>query len=243
MSHEATNWAIKQKGLKPATKIVLWHLCDRHHSDNGCFPKQSTLAKDCEMSRASLNTHLDKLEEMGLIRREQIKDEATKKQRPTRYYFAFEEGENSVSKNETRPAKAVSRKHEKPCPENGDSRVQNLDTKNSVREPVREPVSARARKILASVLSEKVADDFIAHRKALKKPLTERAAELIVARLTGCRDPDAVANASIMNGWQGVFPEREQAGAKPAAGGYDPQVDRWNYIAKHGSSEGWRRSA
>jgi hypothetical protein len=38
MSHEATNWAIQQRGLKPTTTIVLWHLCDRHNPDFGCFP-------------------------------------------------------------------------------------------------------------------------------------------------------------------------------------------------------------
>ena len=97
--------------------------------------------------------------------------------------------------------------------------------------------------ILSEVLSDGTARDFIAHRKALKKPLTPRAAELVVGKLRGCRDPDAVANASIMNGWQGVFPEREQAGAKPGPGGYDAQADRWAYIAKHGTSEGWRRQA
>ncbi|PKP62913.1 MAG: GntR family transcriptional regulator, partial [Alphaproteobacteria bacterium HGW-Alphaproteobacteria-8] len=36
MSHDATNWAIQRRGLKPATKIVLWHLCDRHNPDFGC---------------------------------------------------------------------------------------------------------------------------------------------------------------------------------------------------------------
>ena len=42
MSHEATNWAIKQRGLKPTTKIVLWHLCDRFNPDYGCFPSPMT---------------------------------------------------------------------------------------------------------------------------------------------------------------------------------------------------------
>jgi hypothetical protein len=51
MSHEATNWAIKQRGLKPTTKIVLWHLCDRFNPDYGCFPSQARLAHDCEISR------------------------------------------------------------------------------------------------------------------------------------------------------------------------------------------------
>jgi hypothetical protein len=39
MSHDATNWAIKQRGLKPTTKIVLWHLCDRFNPDSGCRPR------------------------------------------------------------------------------------------------------------------------------------------------------------------------------------------------------------
>lgn len=28
--------------------------------------------------------------------------------------------------------------------------------------------------------------------------------------------------------------------SSPSAGGYDPQLDRWRYIAEHGTSEGWR---
>ena len=45
MSHAATNWAIQQRGLKPTTKIVLWHLCDRFNPDFGCFPSQEQLAE------------------------------------------------------------------------------------------------------------------------------------------------------------------------------------------------------
>ena len=92
MSHRATNWAIQQRGLAPATKLVLWHLCDRHNPDYGCFPSQDQLAADAEISRASLNTHLDKLEQAGLIRRERRLDDNTKRQRTTRYFLGFEEG-------------------------------------------------------------------------------------------------------------------------------------------------------
>lgn len=70
MSHDATNWAIKQRGLKPTTKLVLWHLADRHNPDFGCFPRQDTLAADVEISRSTLNEHLAILEQKRLIRRE-----------------------------------------------------------------------------------------------------------------------------------------------------------------------------
>src|SRR6056297_2271066 len=69
MSHAATNWAIQQRGLKPTTKIVLWHLCDRFNPDYGCFPSQERLAQDCEISRSTLNEHLGRLEAAGLLRR------------------------------------------------------------------------------------------------------------------------------------------------------------------------------
>ncbi len=92
MSHAATNWAIQQRGLKPTTKIVLWHLCDRFNPDYGCFPSQVQLAYDCEISRATLNRHLDDLEAGGLIRRIRRVDHRTGQQRPTRYLLGFEQG-------------------------------------------------------------------------------------------------------------------------------------------------------
>jgi hypothetical protein len=97
MSHEATNWAIKQRGLKPTTKIVLWHLCDRFNPDYGCFPSQDRLAHDCEISRSTLNDHLGQLETVGLLRRVPRLDPVTKRQLPTRYILGFEPGFTPVA--------------------------------------------------------------------------------------------------------------------------------------------------
>ena len=92
MSHKATVWAIEQRGLKPTTKIVLWHLCDRFNPDFGCFPSQARLAEDCEISRSTLNDHLDRLEAAKLLRRVPRVDPVTKRQMPTRYILGFEDG-------------------------------------------------------------------------------------------------------------------------------------------------------
>ena len=92
MSHDATNWAIQRRGLKPTTKIVLWHLCDRYNPDFGCFPSQERLAHDCEISRSTLNEHLIRLEAEKLLRRVPRIDPVTKRQMPTRYILGFEEG-------------------------------------------------------------------------------------------------------------------------------------------------------
>lgn len=146
MSHKATNWAVSVRGLKPAPKIVLWHLADRHNKDTGrCDPSQALLADDCEMSRASVNTHLTKLEQLGFIKRIQRINSATKRQESTAYMLNFDvlrpqDVETHVQNLDT---EAVSKKEADPCPENGESRVQNLDT-NPVREPGKNLARTRA---------------------------------------------------------------------------------------------------
>jgi hypothetical protein len=146
VSHKATDWAIQQRGLPPAAKLVLWHLCDRYHPDNGCFPSQVTLADDCELSRSSLNDQLDKLESAGLIRRERQHGEGNRR-RSTRYRFAFETGFEVKPSAEPCPNSghgAMSENDEKPCPNCTESHVRISDS-NLVSEPVIEPERERAR--------------------------------------------------------------------------------------------------
>lgn len=70
MSHYMTALAMKQRGLKPATKIVLYWLADHHNGETGmCFPSLKTLAKECEMDVATVKRHLIHLESVGLIER------------------------------------------------------------------------------------------------------------------------------------------------------------------------------
>ncbi|MBX3580024.1 MAG: helix-turn-helix domain-containing protein [Rhizobiaceae bacterium] len=147
MSHKATTWAIQQRGISPAAKLVLWHLADRFHPDNGCFPSQETLAEDCEMSRSGLNNQLDALEAAGMIRREQRRDDTTNRQLPTRYRFAFEADFNAEPCPEFGHG-AVSKKKEDPCPKNQGVRVQSVGhaiKAEPVSEPVIEPLRESAR--------------------------------------------------------------------------------------------------
>ena len=72
MSHYMTALAMKQTGLKPATKIVLYWLADHHNGETGkCFPSINRLAELSEMSRRAVEGHLDTLEKLGLITRVQ----------------------------------------------------------------------------------------------------------------------------------------------------------------------------
>lgn len=70
MSHYMTALAMKQDGLKPAAKIVLYWLADHYNESTGaCFPSLNTLSKECEMNRSTLVRHLNDLESKGLIQR------------------------------------------------------------------------------------------------------------------------------------------------------------------------------
>ena len=157
MSHKATVWAIQQRGLKPATKIVLWFLCDRHNPDFGCFPTQARLADDAEMSISALNDHLAKLEELRLIHRVRTHDPRTHKRRATRYILGFEEGFPQEptpetghrfcgSEEEQQPDptpdlgdRAISGFSLIPSPDFAQSHLRNPET-NLVREPLNKPV-------------------------------------------------------------------------------------------------------
>lgn len=150
MSHKALNWALEQTSLKASPWRVLVMLADRVNKDTRqCNPRQALLAADCNMSRSSLNNQLDTLEELGFIQRVERQDPVTKKQLSTFYILGLDfddppHVENAVSKNRTRDA--VSKKTQKPCPKNDESRVQNLDTKNPISRTIKEePLTRDAR--------------------------------------------------------------------------------------------------
>jgi len=157
MSHKATVWAIQQRGLKPATKIVLWFLCDRHNPDFGCFPTQARLADDAEMSISALNEHLAKLEMLRLIHRVRVHDPRTHKRQATRYILGFEDGFPQEPTPETGHCSCGTEEeqHVDPTPETGDRAISGFSTKpspdfaqshlrnpetNLVREPLSKPV-------------------------------------------------------------------------------------------------------
>lgn len=56
---------------------------------------------------------------------------------------------------------------------------------------------------------------FIDYRKKIKKPMTERAIELLISELNKLSSDIvtqiAILNQSILNGWQGVFPLKQQS--------------------------------
>lgn len=64
-------------------------------------------------------------------------------------------------------------------------------------------------------------ESFVEFRKKIKKPMTDRAIELLLNKLDKLANDDgekiAVLEQSILNGWQGLFPLKNKGGEKNAA--------------------------
>jgi len=62
-------WAIKQRGLRPLDKWVLFLLAyrDNHEPPHGCFPSLNTIAADCGMSRSAVQESIGRLRAAGKI--------------------------------------------------------------------------------------------------------------------------------------------------------------------------------
>lgn len=86
-------------------------------------------------------------------------------------------------------------------------------------------------KYVDDALLNKTIIDFVEHRKAMKKPMTDNAIKLLVGKLnkltSSIPEQVEILNQSIMNGWQGVFPLNKQAKQKPT------KTDKWKAKDQH----------
>lgn len=63
------------------------------------------------------------------------------------------------------------------------------------------------REALERVLDDLHTDAIIAHRKAMRKPLTPHAAELLAREFAKCQSPNDAADQMMLMGWQGFKAE------------------------------------
>lgn len=144
MSHEATIWAVKVRGISCTEARVLWHLADCHNPIFGCYPKQDYLADACEIDVRSIRRALDSLRAKGFINWAEQRE--GKNRKANRYSLGFEPGFRAFSGCETvenqpdnlsgSPAASTGQD----CPVEPDKSDSLNRTQESSIEPVREPV-------------------------------------------------------------------------------------------------------
>ena len=85
------------------------------------------------------------------------------------------------------------------------------------KQTIKEKINKKERAPLPAWLSEDLWDDFVEHRRLLRKPLTPLAATRVLKILQDVADQFSEAEArqcldtSIANGWVGVFPPKQAA--------------------------------
>ena len=67
MSFKLMAQALDIKTGSPLTKLILLKLCDNANDAGECWPSQNNIAEQCETSRETVNRHIKKLVEIGLI--------------------------------------------------------------------------------------------------------------------------------------------------------------------------------
>jgi len=208
LSHYLTALAMKQTGLKPAAKIVLYWLADHHNQSTGeCFPSINRLIELCEMTRRAVQNTIDDLEAAGLV-------EVVTRHRPngsqTSNIYVLKLAQDGVQNMHT------------PRAENAPPPMQNMHPLNLVNNNLvneqeeiigaRAPVINEASEIfdcLTMWASEAAVKSFIEYRKKFKsKGLTLTAAKRLASTLREISnaggDTDDALGLAEERGWPTV---------------------------------------
>ena len=207
MSYTKINNDLLRLGdLKANTKILLLILISYENEVEGySYPSQTRLLKETSLSKATLLKCLNELERKGYIKRVKEKGENNK------YYIASSvkiDADTSIKNSTTTSAKndtATSTKN---------STLKELN-KNIKKEKEKSNIDKIIEAYTNNDLLAEALKDFMKMRKAIKKPLTDRAMKGILAKLNNFTADDLekieILENSIVNCWQGIFPLKEKA--------------------------------
>jgi len=180
----------------PLRKMVLLKLADNADENGNCFPSYQHIADLCEMSKRSVQRHVAKLVEDGLL---SIEARMTQKGNSSNIYHLILDGDRLTIGGDTQSLGSdtqspplVTHSHPEPS-----TSLTVIESKESTKEV--DP------KINHDALSE-----FVENRKQLKKPMTK----LAVTKLTNVlvnyshEDQKYLIDQSIASGWTSIYPEQ-----------------------------------
>ncbi|MBF0785748.1 helix-turn-helix domain-containing protein [Muribacter muris] len=193
--------AMQCKIGNPARKLVLLKLADNANDDGVCFPSYQYIADQCEISRRSAINHIDTLVEMGFVSKKERKNKDGSSSNLYQLHLD-KPSENSALggvKNLHHPSENSAL---------GGSEKSAPITSHSF-EPVNEPKKTTQKTSALALLeqfgiTEQLAIDFIAHRKAKRAAITKTALDGFQREADKAGIPIQQAIAiSIERNWQG----------------------------------------
>ena len=179
----------------PITKLILMKLADNANDNGDCWPSLETISRICEVSLRTSKSHIKKLEEMGLI---SIKKRPLKSGGYSNFYTVNISDNHSASDDNH---SASDDNHSA-----SDDNHSASDYTNHGAGDAPKSVSLFNQSI--EPLSQSDLEEFIAHRKAIKKTMTDLAIvkfKNLIRRLHDeGYDTKQMIDDAIMNGWQSV---------------------------------------
>lgn len=183
----------------PLSARLLYGLIDALDGDEGCFASNGWIATNLGLKPRQVQNLIKTLVEKGLVVRH-IRDDK-------RYLMTVEKAAlakvNGDVMNCAPPTQSIA-----PPPRNSLHPYNTEDNTEYNSNPLPLPHGAMFRKVW---------DEWVAYRRAKKKGLSEPAKNKQLAMLGGMTEAEAIEciNRSIVNDWQGLFPEQLKKHSKP----------------------------
>ena len=199
------NDLLRSNELKANAKILLLVLMSYENDVEGySYPSQTRLLKETNLSKTTLLKCLNELERKGYIKRVKEKGENNK------YYISSSikiDTDTSIKNSTTTSAKNDTTTSTK------NSTLKELNKNKKEKKENKTDLDKIIEAYTENDLLIEALKDFIKMRKAIKRPLTDRAMKGILNKLNSYGRDDLekieVLENSIVNCWQGIFPLKE----------------------------------
>ena len=226
--------ACKPLQMPPTPKAVLICMADYADDSGQCWPSIDTITVFTCFGRTAVINAIRWLEAAGVVSADRSNG------RHTSYRITPDQFNQSTSRTGTRgePVRLADSTSTRGGPYQSTSRTGPVrEADSNPQEPSITPSKATPNKA-ASTRREPVdlpawigADlwaDWVAHRKAIKNPMTARAAELSIAKLADYREqgfsPGLVINTAIERGWRGLYVGGLKPDVKPETSNGKPSA-------------------
>lgn len=187
--------------LSALDKIILTEIDSLDQGDSGCFASNKYIAEFCQCSETKVSTAVSKLVKLGYL-----------------YVQSFD-GRQRILKSSLSKFERQGFNFCKADPQNlKESNIYNNTSTNTTRKKESKKAAAGSYdSIIAAYTSnedlKQTLLEFIKMRQLIKKPLTDRALNLILSKLDTLATTDRakvdILNQSIVHNWQGVFPLKD----------------------------------
>ena len=210
--------AIRKSVMSSNCKLVLLMLSlYMNHITTTAWPSNTTLALDTGLSKRAVQRALQEARDRGfLVKEERFSDnhgQTSNLYTATTPVMLVDAERHPMAPSETNPRDCESpplrQSVTPPVSESHPNKPMNKQLKEETEQRKKGLPCTTFKIDLLPLGVNGVWDDYIEHRKSLRKPLSETAAKLVVRKLKSFAeqgmDATAVLEQSIENGWAGVF--------------------------------------